>query len=393
MRKTFVLLLVVVYVLALATPTLAAMPSVATATTNSNQYVTKIEGSISEVSASVECVLQSYFAQREALLKSEQESIETAVTPIITDETKHREVMMGSGISLVDSSITIAEISDMENYSLATVQETLTYEKNGVVFTEGVLHKLELANDSTGELLVISDGYREEASGFYSCSYVADIPQAYSLSATSGRSLCITVIAEREVGYQETGVNITKYGAWYGLQDDWCVMFIAWCSNQAGIPTSVIPKLASTTALRNDFFSPRGQYYKAPSYGGTVTPQVGDIYFEGTSPTSTTHVGLIVGVDSNYIYTVEGNVGNKVVSTRHSLTSSSFVAFGRPAYTFEHRCNWSITNTYHSGSCGTCGKTISNEYHHFVQSGNQHVCSACGYSYSLNKSIDITSKQ
>lgn len=392
MKKTFVLLLVVVYVLALATPTLAAMPSLATSTTNSNQYVTKIEGSIIDVSASVECVLQRYFAQREALLKSEQESIETAVIPIITDETRHREVMMRSGLNLVDSSITIAEITDMENYSLATVQETVTYEKNGVVFAECVLHKLELANGSTGELLVISDGFCEDASGFYSCSYVSDIPQAYSLSARSGRSLCITVIAEGEVGYQETGVNITKYGAWYGLQDEWCVMFIAWCSNQAGIPTSVIPKLASTTALRNDF-SPRGQYYRAPSYGGTVTPQVGDIYFQGTSPTSTTHVGLIVGVDSNYIYTVEGNVGNKVVSTRHALTSSSFVAFARPAYTFEHRCNWSTTNTYHSGSCGTCGKIISNEQHHFVQSGNRYVCSACGYSYSLNKSIDITSKQ
>ena len=43
----------------------------------------------------------------------------------------------------------------------------------------------------------------------------------------------IVQIAQKEVGYKEQGNNITKYGEWYGMQDEWCNIFTSWCANQA----------------------------------------------------------------------------------------------------------------------------------------------------------------
>ncbi len=60
-----------------------------------------------------------------------------------------------------------------------------------------------------------------------------------------------------EVGYEEGSNNYTKYGVWYGLPNDvWCVMFVSWCANEAGILTEsytgavpLVPKMASTSAM------------------------------------------------------------------------------------------------------------------------------------------------
>lgn len=336
-----------------------------------------------------EQILSNYFAQRELFLKFEQENIPAAVIPITEDEMEHREALCHAGVTVRGSSIMITEIGGGENFYTAIVHETLTYELDGTMQTEIVVHEVEIMKETTGDLIVIGDGYVEDVSGFISCSYVEpdSLIQTFSQNAITEPSFCITVIAEGEVGYKETGYNVTKYGEWFGLQDQWCVMFIAWCANQANISTSIIPKEKTTTAMRN-FFSPLGRYYSTSST--TTTPQVGDIYFKGSSSTSTTHVGIIVKVDSTYIYTVEGNAGantDSVVTDKHRLDASYFVAFARPAYTKTHVGSWSITNTTHSGTCRTCGEYVC-EYHHYVQSGSTQTCRECGYSITLNRSAD-----
>ena len=66
-----------------------------------------------------------------------------------------------------------------------------------------------------------------------------------------------------EEGYEEGSDGYTKYGSWYGLANaDWCVMFISWCANQAGImttsstgtvpnvPKMVIPKVGLSRNFR-----------------------------------------------------------------------------------------------------------------------------------------------
>ena len=55
-----------------------------------------------------------------------------------------------------------------------------------------------------------------------------------------------------EEGYEEGSDGYTKYGSWYGLANaDWCVMFISWCANQAGIMTTSSTGTVPTSTLEN----------------------------------------------------------------------------------------------------------------------------------------------
>jgi len=45
----------------------------------------------------------------------------------------------------------------------------------------------------------------------------------------------IVEIAKKELNYQESANNNTKYGKWYGLNNNpWCAMFVSWVFDQAG---------------------------------------------------------------------------------------------------------------------------------------------------------------
>ena len=102
-------------------------------------------------------------------------------------------------------------------------------------------------------------------------------------------------VALTQVGYREGANNYTKYGQWYGAPNTaWCGMFISWCANQAGIPTSVLKK--------NGFASASG--FGIPSYYATQkTPRPGDLFFK----TSGGHTGIVYYVEGDYFYTLEGN--------------------------------------------------------------------------------------
>lgn len=143
----------------------------------------------------------------------------------------------------------------------------------------------------------------------------------------------IMKIAASQVGYKESGKDITKYGAWYGMNGNpWCAMFVSWCAAQAGVPQSVIPKKSYVPDIVS-FYISRGRYRTRGSY----TPKKGDIVFFGESD----HVGLVEGVSGNNVITIEGNTssggnvsnGEGVYRRTRPLGSSSWVmGFGIPAY-------------------------------------------------------------
>ena len=102
-------------------------------------------------------------------------------------------------------------------------------------------------------------------------------------------------VALTQVGYREGSNNYTKYGVWFGRPNSaWCGMFVSWCANQAGIPTSVLK--------RNGIASPHNfgiPYYSSSSHW----PQSGDLFFKKDF----SHVGLVYYTSGDYFYTIEGN--------------------------------------------------------------------------------------
>lgn len=46
----------------------------------------------------------------------------------------------------------------------------------------------------------------------------------------------ILAVAAKEIGYHEGVGKDNKFGRWYGLNNSpWCLMFVLWCYEQAGV--------------------------------------------------------------------------------------------------------------------------------------------------------------
>jgi hypothetical protein len=146
-------------------------------------------------------------------------------------------------------------------------------------------------------------------------------------------------VAKTQVGYRESGDNYTEYGRWYGRQSYWCNVFVSWCAYVAGVPTSVFPKLPSAS----------GSYYSTlPAVGadcfkfGSKPVQAGDVLFSCTCSGGfgcIDHVGLIVDVDDQYIYTVEGNMSDTVKALTYPV-STGYSAHNRARINYIARPNY-----------------------------------------------------
>lgn len=133
-------------------------------------------------------------------------------------------------------------------------------------------------------------------------------------------------VARTQVGYMETGNNLTKYGSWYGLQGNpWCAMVISWCARKAGISENVLRNTALARPDRQGFYI---NYYD----GKTYTPKMGDLFFYKNYE----HTGLVYLVDGEYFYSIEGNSnndgsdnGNRVLCLKRKIAD---YYFGVPGY-------------------------------------------------------------
>lgn len=143
----------------------------------------------------------------------------------------------------------------------------------------------------------------------------------------------ILEIAKEQIGTTEKpiGSSNVKYNTWYyghavsGANYPWCAVFVAWCANQAGIPTNIIPKTASVSNLQT-FFRNQG-LYKNKGY----KPSPGDIMIQKSNGAS--HTGIVLESNGATFSTIEGNTSNKVAKRSYSLNDSRLSGFGTPKYT------------------------------------------------------------
>lgn len=156
----------------------------------------------------------------------------------------------------------------------------------------------------------------------------------------------LIAVAKTQLGYTElntrTGLPLeygqdggyTKYGAWFGDSTGaWCAYFVSWCASQAGIPTSIVPRLGNCAAAVN-WYKNHSVFY---SRGTGYVPKTGDIIFYNWGGGSIAqHIGIITGVSGNNIYTIEGNtdsnVGYRCAAKTRSRTANYIVGYGVPAY-------------------------------------------------------------
>lgn len=185
----------------------------------------------------------------------------------------------------------------------------------------------------------------------------------------------IVGIALTQVGYRESGNNDTKYGDWYGMPNNpWCAMFISWCAYRADVSGSILRQSALA--------SPRSDGFNIPYYSGSsYTPKPGDLAFIQ----SFSHVGIVVKVEDDYFYSVEGNTNDNGSSEGIGVflrkrKINGYVYFGVPAY------KGGGDHTYVRGhdqahphknyyACSDCGDKYYTGSNAFV--GGCKSCSSC----------------
>ncbi len=156
----------------------------------------------------------------------------------------------------------------------------------------------------------------------------------------------LIAVARTQMGYAElnpsTGFPIspngsagyTKYGASFGdPTGEWCAYFVSWCASNAGIPTSVVPRLGNCAATVKWYQKHSEFYSRATGY----SPKTGDIVFFNWSGGSTAkHIGIITGVSGDNLYTIEGNTGSDrgymCCARTRSRSAAYIVGYGVPAY-------------------------------------------------------------
>ena len=135
--------------------------------------------------------------------------------------------------------------------------------------------------------------------------------------------------AKNEIGYQETGNNDTKYGKWYGLNNQpWCAMFVSWCFAQADLSELV-------AASTKKGFASCDAGFKWFSKKGKIVPvgqaQAGDIvFFQFDADAQPDHVGIVIKNDGKkYLWCIEGNTSG---DTKGSQSNGDGVYTKKRAY-------------------------------------------------------------
>lgn len=160
------------------------------------------------------------------------------------------------------------------------------------------------------------DTYITDASAF---DY--DAPE-YSKLITTGRkgSPELIELAKKEVG----NIGGEKYWRWYGFDKhiEWCAAFVSWSYAEMGKNG---PYFLACNSEGKAWF----QYHGKWAWRGYEDIAPGDsIFFDWDLDGSADHVGLVVGTDSENIYTIEGNRDDVCVARTYAVDYPYILGYG-----------------------------------------------------------------
>ena len=152
-------------------------------------------------------------------------------------------------------------------------------------------------------------------------------------------------LAESQIGYKETGKNITKYAQdfdtlypdFYNTKKqgaEWCDIFNDWdyVTNFGEENAKKMLYQPSKSAGAGCKYS--AQYYKNNN-AFYKTPELGDqIFFYVGGEIN--HTGIVVSITNEQVITIEGNCSNQVKKQYHKKNASNIAGYGRP--------NWSVVS-------------------------------------------------
>ncbi len=154
--------------------------------------------------------------------------------------------------------------------------------------------------------------------------------ELYRINPTGTDAEKLIQVAEHELSWgfaEDNANNITPYGQWYGMNGEaWCAMFVSYCADQAGLPSSEVPKFAWCVSGMMKY-KLANRYHKRNS--GYI-PKKGDIvFFYSEAEGRITHTGIVVDGDEYTVVTIEGNTAANAVERRtYSRNHSTIDGYG-----------------------------------------------------------------
>lgn len=153
-------------------------------------------------------------------------------------------------------------------------------------------------------------------------------------------TVCTQIVeaAQNELNDADKTVGGYRYKNWYGMDANWCAMFVSYCADKCGfIEKGIMPKTASVAASKQWYIN-NSLYHDAAS--GYV-PKAGDIIIFGNGMS---HTGIVTGYnpETKKLTTIEGNSGRSSTTPYHkgshvkehtySITYSKIAGYGTPQY-------------------------------------------------------------
>lgn len=153
--------------------------------------------------------------------------------------------------------------------------------------------------------------------------------------------------AKSQIGYKETGKNITKYSAYFEGTDfyngskgdgktwgaEWCDIFVDYCfcnvfGMEKGRKMLCQPKKSAGAGCKYSagYYKSAGRWHTSPEVGDQIFFYVGgDI----------NHTGIVTKVAEGKVFTVEGNADNAVKEHKFALDNKKIAGYGRPRWNEE----------------------------------------------------------
>lgn len=153
-------------------------------------------------------------------------------------------------------------------------------------------------------------------------------------------TVCTQIVeaAQNELNDADKTVGGYRYKNWYGMDANWCAMFVSYCADKCGfIEKGIMPKTASVAASKQWYIN-NNLYHDAAS--GYV-PKAGDIIIFGNGMS---HTGIVTGYnpETKKLTTIEGNSGRSSTTPYHkgshvkehtySISYSKIAGYGTPQY-------------------------------------------------------------
>lgn len=223
-------------------------------------------------------------------------------------EDEFKDIAESAKVILNQDSYSDKEVKDVENKLNGITQMSFNLDN------EDVKKYSELAKD----LKEYSETHKDETANEIKDEVLEIFTEINKNNGVSDATINAVKQSFKEIGVSETkGDNrgeMEKYGGNPG--DAWCASFVSWLygESQGTDNNDTFGYDIAVRYLRED--AEKAGYYSTKDY----EPVAGDIMIQENNAS---HTGMVIKTDANYIYTIEGNAGNKVRAKKYSKDGES----------------------------------------------------------------------